>query len=346
MAEYKLDPPTMGKVLCEAARLRAAEFLQNCQENELPFLRDSLINHAFFYNFAFMKETLLRKHPAAVVEETMGYALEEYFQQFVQHSPSDDLADLRAMAREDAAVVRHFLEATVHGDKSALYRLAKKFLQDICSLEGSPLLGADKILEASLTIALWMDCAYLNDVYDIVPASHPSEEGAASSTPYGHHPPNPLRKHQKPAPGDGGAPASASAPAAPAPAGPGPGPVPASAAPAAAVPVQPPAAEAPAAPSGKAFGWKPLARSAACLLVLALVFCGGYAMGKRSTPEKDPDWYEWKSYGVSSSQTWVYVSRTGTKYHRTSSCSNMDVPIYTTLDEAVSLGYTRCSKCW
>jgi glucan-binding YG repeat protein len=42
----------------------------------------------------------------------------------------------------------------------------------------------------------------------------------------------------------------------------------------------------------------------------------------------------------------VWVSRTGTKYHSKSNCSNMKNPSHKTLSEAESLGRTPCSKCY
>ena len=36
----------------------------------------------------------------------------------------------------------------------------------------------------------------------------------------------------------------------------------------------------------------------------------------------------------------------GTKYHSTETCSNMKGPRQVTLQEAESLGFTRCSRCW
>lgn len=41
----------------------------------------------------------------------------------------------------------------------------------------------------------------------------------------------------------------------------------------------------------------------------------------------------------------VWLSRTGSKYHRDPGCGNMKAPIESTLDEAISKGKTPCSKC-
>mgnify|MGYP000548907582 FL=1 len=48
----------------------------------------------------------------------------------------------------------------------------------------------------------------------------------------------------------------------------------------------------------------------------------------------------------SGSSTMVWISKSGKKYHRSSSCSNMKNPSQVTLEKAQSLGYTPCSKCY
>ena len=47
----------------------------------------------------------------------------------------------------------------------------------------------------------------------------------------------------------------------------------------------------------------------------------------------------------SGSSTMVWIPKSGKKYHRSSSCSNMKNPSQVTLEKAQSLGYTPCSKC-
>ncbi len=42
----------------------------------------------------------------------------------------------------------------------------------------------------------------------------------------------------------------------------------------------------------------------------------------------------------------VWVSASGTKYHSSSSCSNMSNPSQMTLSSAISAGYTACQKCY
>lgn len=48
----------------------------------------------------------------------------------------------------------------------------------------------------------------------------------------------------------------------------------------------------------------------------------------------------------SGSSAMVWISKSGKKYHRSSSCSNMKNPSQVTLEKAQSLGYTPCSKCY
>ena len=44
--------------------------------------------------------------------------------------------------------------------------------------------------------------------------------------------------------------------------------------------------------------------------------------------------------------TYVWVSKSGKKYHSTSTCSNMKNPSEVTEQEAISRGLEPCSKCW
>ena len=48
----------------------------------------------------------------------------------------------------------------------------------------------------------------------------------------------------------------------------------------------------------------------------------------------------------SGSSTMVWIPKSGKKYHRSSSCSNMKNPSQVTLEKAQSPGYTPCSKCY
>lgn len=48
----------------------------------------------------------------------------------------------------------------------------------------------------------------------------------------------------------------------------------------------------------------------------------------------------------SGSGTYVWIPRTGTKYHKWSTCSGMKGPTQVTVSEAESRGYTPCKKCY
>lgn len=57
-------------------------------------------------------------------------------------------------------------------------------------------------------------------------------------------------------------------------------------------------------------------------------------------------YYNYNTHSPPSYPSWVWISQYGTKYHSTSSCSNMQSPRYVTYTEAIIQGYSRCSKCW
>lgn len=42
----------------------------------------------------------------------------------------------------------------------------------------------------------------------------------------------------------------------------------------------------------------------------------------------------------------VWIPRTGKRYHRRESCSNMKDPSHVTLSQAIRLGFTPCKKCY
>ncbi len=42
----------------------------------------------------------------------------------------------------------------------------------------------------------------------------------------------------------------------------------------------------------------------------------------------------------------VWIDDTGKKYHKKSTCSNMDAPYQVSVDEATARGYTPCKKCY
>ena len=58
--------------------------------------------------------------------------------------------------------------------------------------------------------------------------------------------------------------------------------------------------------------------------------------------------YEVKSRGISSSgkpEQMVWVPRSGEKYHKTSTCSNMKNPREVPLSDAIRFGYEPCKRC-
>lgn len=52
------------------------------------------------------------------------------------------------------------------------------------------------------------------------------------------------------------------------------------------------------------------------------------------------------SGGTGTGVTMVWIPQTGSKYHSSSSCSNMKNPTQVTLERAIQLGYTPCKKCY
>ena len=45
-------------------------------------------------------------------------------------------------------------------------------------------------------------------------------------------------------------------------------------------------------------------------------------------------------------EIYVWISKSGSKYHSRSTCSNMKNPSRVTLTAAINKGYASCSKCW
>lgn len=43
---------------------------------------------------------------------------------------------------------------------------------------------------------------------------------------------------------------------------------------------------------------------------------------------------------------WVWIPKSGSKYHSKSTCSNMKEPSQATIEDAIAWGYTACSKCY
>lgn len=52
------------------------------------------------------------------------------------------------------------------------------------------------------------------------------------------------------------------------------------------------------------------------------------------------------SSSSSSASGYVWIPQTGSKYHRTSSCSGMNSPRKVSVNDAKKLGYTPCKKCY
>lgn len=44
--------------------------------------------------------------------------------------------------------------------------------------------------------------------------------------------------------------------------------------------------------------------------------------------------------------TYVWIPKTGSKYHSNSSCSNMKNPSQVTREQAINMGFSACKKCW
>ena len=62
--------------------------------------------------------------------------------------------------------------------------------------------------------------------------------------------------------------------------------------------------------------------------------------------QKPSNEYSAPSYSSSYVTSYVWIPRTGSKYHAKSSCSNMNDPSYVSINEAIYLGYDPCSKCY
>ena len=69
-------------------------------------------------------------------------------------------------------------------------------------------------------------------------------------------------------------------------------------------------------------------------------YTDGYYSEDYNEAEEEP-YYEEKSESVM-----VWIPGSGSKYHSYEGCSNMKNPSEVTEDEAISRGYSACSKCW
>ena len=50
--------------------------------------------------------------------------------------------------------------------------------------------------------------------------------------------------------------------------------------------------------------------------------------------------------GVDETGTYVWVPRTGSKYHLYSDCSSMQNPAFMTKEDAIGKGYEPCKHCY
>ena len=72
--------------------------------------------------------------------------------------------------------------------------------------------------------------------------------------------------------------------------------------------------------------------------------CGNCKPYDIPEPETEEDLNTSSSPGTSEPMVWI--SKTGSKYHSKSSCSNMKTPSEVSKSQAESKGLTACSKCW
>lgn len=71
---------------------------------------------------------------------------------------------------------------------------------------------------------------------------------------------------------------------------------------------------------------------------------GGYTDGYYSEDYNEAE--EEPYYEEESESVMVWIPGSGSKYHSYEGCSNMKNPSEVTEDEAISRGYSACSKCW
>lgn len=63
------------------------------------------------------------------------------------------------------------------------------------------------------------------------------------------------------------------------------------------------------------------------------------------TPENTPQPTE-EAIETEPQEQMVWISNSGSRYHRRSTCSGMDDPWQVTISEAQSMGLTACGRCW
>lgn len=83
------------------------------------------------------------------------------------------------------------------------------------------------------------------------------------------------------------------------------------------------------------------------LIVVALILApSGSAAEDASDPAATPAVTQDATTGTAQDgQTIVYVTKSGSKYHSTETCSSMKDPLTLTLEEAKDKGYEPCSRC-
>ncbi len=64
------------------------------------------------------------------------------------------------------------------------------------------------------------------------------------------------------------------------------------------------------------------------------------------TPEPTPEPEYTPTPPTNTQSQMVWIPNSGSKYHSKSSCSNMKNPSHVTIDQAVSMGYGPCKKCY
>lgn len=72
------------------------------------------------------------------------------------------------------------------------------------------------------------------------------------------------------------------------------------------------------------------------LLIFAIILSFTGCTGKSQEPSPSPKL----------NVKYVWIPKTGTKYHSISTCSSMKNPSKVTLESAIDQGYTECNKCW
>ncbi len=95
-------------------------------------------------------------------------------------------------------------------------------------------------------------------------------------------------------------------------------------------------------------------KAIAILTIIILLFCYGCEKSKPSQTDdaediviefKSPDIIDDKNIIIAKT-VYVWIPKTGKRYHNNSKCSNMKNPSIVTKEAAIKMGYTPCSKCY